>query len=92
MICACSLRCFCVETRTCLRDKHTKMLLQVHRGFIWAWESVTAQISDLVLACTARSVSGTRWKVICTGHSLGGALATLSAFDFAVRRCPPHPC
>ena len=65
------------------------MVLQVHRGFIWAWESVTAQVSDLVLACTAPSPPGKQWRVVCTGHSLGGALATLTAFDFAVRRCSP---
>ena len=31
------------------------------------------------------------WRVFCTGHSLGGALATLCATDMAVRHSSPAP-
>lgn len=30
-----------------------------------------------------------QWRIFCTGHSLGGALATLSAYELAERRHDP---
>jgi putative lipase involved disintegration of autophagic bodies len=35
--------------------------------------------------CTARSSDGA-WDVFITGHSLGGALATLCAYELAGRK------
>ncbi len=50
---------------------------QVHRGFGLAYESVHAQIASLVPEGAT---------VILTGHSLGGALATLCAEAFRTRQ------
>jgi Lipase (class 3) len=73
------------SSASCLRRRGLKRAwLQVHRGFMEAWYSVIAQVSDLVRACTHGSCN---WSIVCNGHSLGGALATVTAFDFAVRRC-----
>ena len=48
--------------------------VKVHQGFIEAYQSVR----DVVM----EGVKGTpHQRVICTGHSLGGALATLCALD-----------
>ena len=48
--------------------------VKVHYGFITAYQSVR----DAVLAQVKQSP---HQRVICTGHSLGGALATLAALD-----------
>jgi triacylglycerol lipase len=48
--------------------------VKVHRGFITAYKSVRETILE-----KARQSSFDR--VMCTGHSLGGALATLAAVD-----------
>jgi triacylglycerol lipase len=43
---------------------------RAHRGFVWAFQSVAGQVLS--------AISGAQ-SVVFTGHSLGGALATLSA-------------
>ncbi|GAB0493249.1 hypothetical protein MMPV_004525 [Pyropia vietnamensis] len=55
----------------------------VHFGFLRAWLSVR----ESVLAELARWTHGfsQSWTLTCTGHSLGGALATLCAADVRVR-------
>jgi hypothetical protein len=57
-----------------------------HWGFITGWRSVAPQILSLVHACTGGDRS---WRVTMTGHSLGGALATISAHVFSQRPCAP---
>jgi triacylglycerol lipase len=48
--------------------------IQVHAGFIEAYSSVREAMVKVAKESQHK-------KVICTGHSLGGALATLSAVD-----------
>lgn len=50
--------------------------VHVHLGFLGAYQSVRDAILDAAKSTTHR-------QIICTGHSLGGALATLSALDIA---------
>lgn len=49
--------------------------LRVHAGFAKAWESVRETVLD--------AVSQKSQRVVCCGHSLGGALATLAALDLS---------
>eukprot|EP00892_Ulva_mutabilis_P005823 jgi/Ulvmu1/3612/UM017_0024.1 len=58
---------------------------RVHRGFLSTWEAngtrtrVLAHISALLDSADDRSAV----RVLCTGHSLGGAVAQLVSFDIA---------
>ena len=56
----------------------TRTLATVHRGFRNAYSAVR----DAVAARAAAEASAGRTVVFC-GHSLGGALAVLAAYDFA---------
>lgn len=49
---------------------------QVHYGFLECYKSVRAAVKD-----AARQAAGSGAKLWITGHSLGGALATLAAAD-----------
>eukprot|EP00210_Caulerpa_lentillifera_P002841 g2715.t1 len=66
--------------------KPTETLLEkdvkVHKGFLDAYLSVRETVLE-----TVDTVSGwdPEWLVIFTGHSLGGALATLAAYEAANR-------
>ena len=55
--------------------------VRVHQGILKAYTSVRGTIwTELKNICT----DGERRVLLVTGHSLGGALATLCAFDFAI--------
>lgn len=55
--------------------------LSVHSGFLAAYYSVKPRLMNVLDGL----LDGADWKVLITGHSLGGALATLFAYDVANR-------
>lgn len=57
---------------------------QVHSGFLTAYDSLRPALLGL-LAALLEGEQG-HWTLQMTGHSLGGALATLAAWDCAHRR------
>jgi surfactin synthase thioesterase subunit len=71
----------------------TRAHAQVHKGFLTAYDSVRPQVFRLLDAIIASGDEGTAsagdWHVYVTGHSLGGALATLCAYELATRECVP---
>lgn len=60
-------------------------LPQVHTGFLSAYDSLRPAVLGLLGAMLGGERQ--RWRLFLTGHSLGGALATLCAWDVAHRRC-----
>jgi len=54
---------------------------RVHKGFAKAYSSVREQIKEEV---GKLMLSATYERIICTGHSLFGAIATIAAVDFAI--------
>lgn len=54
--------------------------LKVHEGYKKAYLSVRNTLLDIVDSVTEWS---TQWTIIVTGHSLGGSLATIAAYDLA---------
>lgn len=62
----------------------------MHSGFLAAYDSVKAKIFRIVDQATSGRSADQPWKVFITGHSLGGALATLAAYDMAGRRWGGH--
>jgi len=58
----------------------------VHSGFLSAYDSVRTKVFRIVEQVTASRSPEEPWVVFMTGHSLGGALATLAAYDLAGRK------
>jgi len=58
----------------------------VHSGFLSAYDSIKVKVLNLVDTLTADASEEHPWQIFVTGHSLGGALATLCAYDLAGRR------
>ena len=48
--------------------------LKIHSGFMGAYQSIRPVVIDRVKKASSKDI-------VCTGHSLGAALATLAAFD-----------
>ncbi|KIY92224.1 Lipase [Monoraphidium neglectum] len=59
----------------------------VHSGFLNAYDSVKVKVFTLVDQITESATPSKPWRVRITGHSLGGAIATLCAYDLSAR--PP---
>lgn len=57
----------------------------VHSGFLNAYDSVKVKVLTLVDQLTAGASPERPWRVFVTGHSLGGALATLCAYELTGR-------
>ncbi|KAL9683171.1 hypothetical protein QQ045_014988 [Rhodiola kirilowii] len=65
-----------------------KQEVQVHSGFLGAYDSVRTRLESLVklsigFASDNEVNQEHNWKVYITGHSLGGALATLLALELS---------
>lgn len=60
------------------------LYVQVHKGFLTAYDTVRSKVASLLDFITADGSQG-EWRVYVTGHSLGGALATLCAYELATR-------
>lgn len=58
----------------------------MHSGFLGAYDSVRTKVFRIVEQVTASRSAEEPWVVFMTGHSLGGALATLAAYDLAGRK------
>ncbi|PSS24038.1 Feruloyl esterase A precursor [Actinidia chinensis var. chinensis] len=64
-----------------------KQEVQVHSGFLSAYDSVRTRILSLIKLAVEYLDDGAeplhKWQVYVTGHSLGGALATLLALELS---------
>ena len=59
------------------------------QGFLKAYDSVRAKV--MAIADTVLGDEPHTWHAYVTGHSLGGALATLCSYELALRRCRQLP-
>ena len=55
----------------------------VHGGFLDAYDSVSLQLTNLLEIMFDGDAGA--WSLYVTGHSLGGALSTLAAYDYSKR-------
>ena len=55
-----------------------------HRGFTLVWEMLKVDLMEVVATELQKAADlGLKVRVVCTGHSLGGALATLASYAIA---------
>jgi pimeloyl-ACP methyl ester carboxylesterase len=54
---------------------------QIHKGFAGVWAVIAGQAVALVQGALAVSHAT---NVVCVGHSLGGAIATVAAFQLSL--------
>jgi hypothetical protein len=76
---------FSLPSSSSSSDDKKKSATWVHSGFLHAYDSVRPDIYKIIDTVLKKEPKG-EWTVITTGHSLGGALATLCAFDIALRK------
>lgn len=55
-----------------------------------AWKAIEPAVTGIVTECM-KADGGGQWAVLCTGHSLGGAIATIAAHRLAATEYV-HPC
>jgi hypothetical protein len=75
-----------VLCRAVLVCHHADKDFMVHSGFLGAYDSVKNKVFRIMDQLTATRSAEDPWTVFVTGHSLGGALATLAAYDLAGRK------
>lgn len=87
----------CISSVICMYIHHnliSKVVSQakVHAGFLHAYMSIRSilfeKLDPILASPVANARGGTKLrktKVLVTGHSLGGALATLAAFELSFR-------
>lgn len=63
-------------------DKFQEKGIFIHRGFLNAYSAVHETILDTIYSITGWDEE---WAVLVTGHSLGGALAVLGAYEMTNR-------
>ena len=64
----------------------SKSVTMCHRGFLAAFRSVQKKLFAVLDELTKDYKDNGKWRVLITGHSLGGGLATLCAYELAARR------
>eukprot|EP00210_Caulerpa_lentillifera_P002838 g2712.t1 len=69
---------YAIAPNEALKQKHF-----IHRGFLNAYAAVHETILDTIYSITGWDEE---WAILVTGHSLGGALAVLGAFEMTNRR------
>ena len=74
---------FTTKTITSINGRDLVVPLEGHSGFIYRFLNLFPQVIKDVNALLQRGPRGQRTKMLITGHSLGGALATVAAIVFA---------
>ncbi|GLJ23903.1 hypothetical protein SUGI_0454200 [Cryptomeria japonica] len=70
--------------------------IQVHSGFLSAYDSVRNRLLSFIKTSIAftdgEKDKASKWHVYVTGHSLGGALATLLSLELSSSEMAKHGC